>query len=118
MNNYTPLVISRYYKIKQPTKPTQTGINWNKYTFCILKSSEPPKNLKNSRVTYLGLVLPHETVPLREKKTGNMQSYLAGAQTKSFFSSRPALGSVQEMMSLARSFRRLSHWSSTHEGSI
>jgi hypothetical protein len=45
-----------------------------------------------------------------------MQSYLAGAQTKSFFSSRPALGSVQEMMSLARSFRRLSHWSSTQKG--
>ncbi len=53
---------------------------------------------------------------LYERKTGNMQSYLAGAQTKSFFSSRPALGSVQEMMSLARSFRRLSHWSSTQKG--
>jgi hypothetical protein len=47
-----------------------------------------------------------------------MQSYLAGAQTKSFFSSRPALGSVQEMMSLARSFRRRSHWSSIKQGEL
>ncbi len=28
-------------------KPTQTGINLNKYKFCLMKSSEPPKNLKN-----------------------------------------------------------------------
>jgi hypothetical protein len=42
INNYTPLVISRNGKNKQPNivKPTQTGINRNKYTFCIMKSSE------------------------------------------------------------------------------
>jgi hypothetical protein len=28
----------------------QTGINRNKYTFCILKSLEPLKNSKTSRV--------------------------------------------------------------------
>ncbi len=38
-------------------KPTQTGINRNKYTFCIMKSLEPPKNLKTNRFPYLGLVL-------------------------------------------------------------
>ncbi len=38
-------------------KPTQTGINRNKYTFCILKSLEPLKNSKTSRVPPLGQVL-------------------------------------------------------------
>jgi hypothetical protein len=48
----TSLVISRNDKNKQLTiiKPTQTGINRSKYNFCILKSSEPQKNLKNSCV--------------------------------------------------------------------
>jgi hypothetical protein len=31
-------------------KPMQNGINRNKYIFCVLKSLEPPKNLKTSRV--------------------------------------------------------------------
>ena len=47
-------------KIKPLTniiKPTKAGINRNKYTFCIIKSSEPLKNLKTSGVTYLVLVL-------------------------------------------------------------
>jgi hypothetical protein len=50
--NYTPLVIGGIDKNKQLTivKPTQTGINRNKYTFCILKLLEPLKNLKTSRV--------------------------------------------------------------------
>ncbi len=57
--NYTPLVIGGDWQNTQLTfiKPTQTGINRNKYTFWIMKSSEPPKNLKTSRVPYLGLVL-------------------------------------------------------------
>jgi hypothetical protein len=38
-------------------KLTQTGINRNKYTFCIMKLLEPPKILKTSRVHYLGLVM-------------------------------------------------------------
>ncbi len=50
--NYTPLVIGGTDKNKQLTiiKPTQTGINRNKYTFCTIKSLEPIKNLKTSRV--------------------------------------------------------------------
>ncbi len=31
-------------------KPTQTGTNRNKYKFCIIKSSGPPKNLNTIRV--------------------------------------------------------------------
>jgi hypothetical protein len=30
-----------------PFKPTQNGINRNKYTFCVLKSLEPPKKLNS-----------------------------------------------------------------------
>jgi hypothetical protein len=47
--NYTPLVLGGTDKYKQLTidKPTQTGINRNKETFCIMKPSEPPKNFKN-----------------------------------------------------------------------
>jgi len=49
---YTPLVIGGADKNKQLTniKPTQTGINRNKYTFYVLKSVKPLKNLKTSRV--------------------------------------------------------------------
>jgi hypothetical protein len=48
---YTPLVIRGTDKNKQLTviKPTQTGINRNKYTFSILKSLEPSKKFKNQR---------------------------------------------------------------------
>jgi hypothetical protein len=47
MNKYTPLVISMNDKNKQLTiiKPTQTGINRNKYTFSIIKSSEDHKKI-------------------------------------------------------------------------
>ncbi len=38
-------------------KPTLTGINRNKCTFCILKSLESLKNSKASRVPSLGQVL-------------------------------------------------------------
>jgi hypothetical protein len=50
--NYTPLVIEGSDKNKQLTiaKPTQTGMNRNKYTFLIIKSSKPLKNSKTSRV--------------------------------------------------------------------
>ncbi|MFN9960609.1 MAG: hypothetical protein ACK55I_46600, partial [bacterium] len=50
--NYTPLVIRRTDKNKQLTivKPTQTGINRNKNTFYVLKSLEPKKIQKISRV--------------------------------------------------------------------
>jgi hypothetical protein len=46
--NYAPLVIGGTDKNKQLAiiKPTQTGINRNKWTFCNIKSSEPPKNSK------------------------------------------------------------------------
>jgi hypothetical protein len=37
-------------------KPTQTGINRNKYTFCTMKSSETLKIFKTSRIPYLRLV--------------------------------------------------------------
>ncbi len=37
-------------------KPTQTGINRNKYTFCTMKSSETLKIFKTSRVPYLSLI--------------------------------------------------------------
>ena len=42
---YTPLVIRRTSKNKQLTiiKPTQTGINRNKWPFCTIKSLEPLK---------------------------------------------------------------------------
>jgi hypothetical protein len=48
----TPLVIGGTDKNKQLSiiKPMQTGINRNKYTFYILKSLEPLKNSKTSRV--------------------------------------------------------------------
>ncbi len=57
--NYTPLVNRGTHKNKQLTivKPTQNGINRNKYTFSVLKSWEPPKNSKTSRVPQLGQVL-------------------------------------------------------------
>ena len=50
--NNTLLVFRGTSKNKQLTiiKPTQTGINRNKYTFCTVKSLEPLKNLKTSRV--------------------------------------------------------------------
>jgi hypothetical protein len=50
--NSTPRVIVGTDKNKQLTiiKPTQTGINRNIRTFCILKSLEPLKYLKTSRV--------------------------------------------------------------------
>jgi hypothetical protein len=51
MNNSTPTWAANIIK------PTQTGINHNKNTFCIMKSSEPPQKLKTSRFPYLGLVL-------------------------------------------------------------
>ncbi len=38
-------------------KPTQTRINREKYTFCIIKSLEHLKNLKTARFLYLGLEL-------------------------------------------------------------
>jgi len=46
------LVIGGADKYKQLAiiKPTKTGINRNKYTFCTLKSLEPLKNSKTSRV--------------------------------------------------------------------
>jgi hypothetical protein len=49
MNNYTPLVICRNDKNKQLTiiKPMQTGINRNKYTFCIIIRAERLKKNKN-----------------------------------------------------------------------
>jgi hypothetical protein len=52
--NYTPLVIRRTDKNKQLT---HTGINRNKYTFYVLKSLEPLKNTKTSRVPWLDQVL-------------------------------------------------------------
>jgi hypothetical protein len=50
--NFTPLVIRGTYKNKQLTnfKPTYTGINRNKYTFCIIQSLELLKNSKTRRV--------------------------------------------------------------------
>ncbi len=63
-------------KNKQLTivKPMQNGINHNKYTFCVLKSLEPPKKFKNqprplvrpSSVNFCQNFwnLSHETVPL------------------------------------------------------
>jgi hypothetical protein len=50
MFNYNPLVIRGTDKNKQLTnmKPTQTGINRNKKTFLITKSSELLKNSKTS----------------------------------------------------------------------
>ncbi len=55
MNKYTPLVISRNDKNELSIiKPTQTGSNRNKLTFCIIKSTEPLKNRKTSRVPWLG----------------------------------------------------------------
>ncbi len=55
----SPLVISGEWQkyAAHIVKPTQTGIKRNKYTFCIMKSLEPPKNLWTIRVFYLGLVL-------------------------------------------------------------
>ncbi len=58
MHNYTSLVISRNDKNKQLTsKPMQTRINCEKYTFCIIKSLEHLKNSKNGPGFYLGLEL-------------------------------------------------------------
>jgi hypothetical protein len=39
------------------TKPTQTGIYREKYTFCIIKSLEHLNNLKTCRFPYIGLEL-------------------------------------------------------------
>ncbi len=49
---HTPLVIRGTDKNKQLTiiKPTQTGINCNKWTFWTIKSLESLKNTKISRV--------------------------------------------------------------------
>jgi hypothetical protein len=46
---YTPLVIRGTSKNKQLTiiKPTQTGINRHKYTFCTIKSFGAPKKFKH-----------------------------------------------------------------------
>jgi hypothetical protein len=38
-------------------KPTQTRINGEKYTFCVIKSLEYLKNLKVGRLPYLGIEL-------------------------------------------------------------
>ncbi len=38
-------------------KPTQTRINREKYTFCVIKSLKLLKNLETRRVPYLGLEL-------------------------------------------------------------
>ncbi len=38
-------------------KPTQTRINREKYTFCVIKSLEHLKNLETRRVPYLDLEL-------------------------------------------------------------
>jgi hypothetical protein len=46
MTNYTPLVQKSAANI---IKPMHTGINPNKETLCIIKPSEPLKNLKTSR---------------------------------------------------------------------
>jgi hypothetical protein len=50
--NNTPLVNRATSNNKKLTiiKPTQTGINRNKYTFCTIKSLEPLKYAKTSRV--------------------------------------------------------------------
>jgi hypothetical protein len=37
--------------------PTQTRINHEKYTFCVIKSMEHLKNVKNGPILYLGLKL-------------------------------------------------------------
>ncbi len=53
---YTPLVGSCGSWQKYAAhiiKAMQTGINRNKYTFCIMKSSKPPKNLKTRRYPLL-----------------------------------------------------------------
>jgi hypothetical protein len=57
--NYIQLVISgdRQKYAANIVKPTQIGIKRNKYTFYVIKLSEPFKNLKTSRVPFLGLVL-------------------------------------------------------------
>jgi hypothetical protein len=57
-NPLLSLVISRNdKKTANIIKTKQTGINRNKYIFCTMKSSEPLKNLKTSRIPYLSLVL-------------------------------------------------------------
>jgi len=50
-------------------KLTAAAINRNKYSFCIIKSSEPIKNLLSS-VNFCQhfFNLSHETVPLRTKQ--------------------------------------------------
>ncbi len=79
MNNYTPLVIEGADKNKQLTnmKPTQTGINRNKWTFLNYKIIGAPKKFKNQLrpLDRPGSVnfcqnfwnLSHETVPLRPR---------------------------------------------------
>jgi hypothetical protein len=47
MNNYTPLVQKSAANI---IKPMHIGIDLNKETFCIIKPSEPLKNVKTSRI--------------------------------------------------------------------
>ncbi len=76
--NYTPLVIRGTSKNKQLTiiKPTQTGINRNKWTFCTIKSLEPLKKFKHQpcplvRSSSLKFGqnfwnLSHETIPLSD----------------------------------------------------
>ncbi len=55
MSNYSP--VGDWQKTANITKPKHTGINREKYTFCIIQSLEPIKNLKSSRVHYLWLEL-------------------------------------------------------------
>ncbi len=50
MNNYTPLVISKNDKNKQLTLLSQRKLTAVNKFFCIIKSLEPLKNLKTSRV--------------------------------------------------------------------
>ncbi len=74
----TPLVIrgTDKNKLLAIIKPTQTGINRNKYTFCVLKSLEPKiiqtpaASLSQAKFfKFLSKFLKsHETVPLRNVK--------------------------------------------------
>ncbi len=54
VNGFTKIHKNRYRYATHIIKLTQTGINRNKYTFCIM---EVPQKIKNSLVPYLGLIL-------------------------------------------------------------
>jgi hypothetical protein len=62
----------RWRKICTIRQPTQTRINCEKYTFCVIKSLEHLKNLKTVRVLYLGLEInpSRETVHLNMRRNG------------------------------------------------